>query len=80
MIIRRNAEDKESLRHSMVFGIYGTYNKTDQKLFVERLYAPAFGEGNTVTEALEIPVTPENVRGALFFAMLCRQNIQQRTV
>lgn len=75
MIIRKTSENKQDLRSSMVFGIYGTYNKKDQLLHIERLYTPTFGEGNTITEAQPIPIDEANVKGALSFAMYCADQI-----
>ena len=78
LIIRRSSEDKNDLRSSMVFGIYGTYSKDDQMMQVERLYTPEFGEGNTITDARPIPIDEANLKGALFYAMLCADKIYSR--
>ena len=75
LVIRKSSEDKADLRTSMVFGIYGTYDKKDQMMRIERLYTPEFADGNVLSEASPIPIDTENVKGAIYYAMLCADKI-----
>ncbi len=70
LVIRNDSDTFHELFNSVVFGIYGYYDKED-RFEVTKLLVPGPAENGQPARAIEIPVTPENVRGALRFAEIC---------
>lgn len=79
MIIRQDSHDFDSLYdNSIIFGIYGEYDKNG-RMAVKKLLAPGKDGTQRLTETKEIPITPENVEGALRYAEICVQTITRKS-
>lgn len=76
LLIRRESGSLRGHRDSVVFGIYGVYDR-DGRMAVKKIMAPSVDGANRLTAVAAIPVTPENVEGALRYAELCAREMYE---
>lgn len=76
LLIRQSSGSLRAHRDSVVFGIYGVYDR-DGKMTVKKIMAPSKDSANRMTAVTSIPVTPDNVRGALLYAELCAKALYE---
>ncbi len=74
LVICKDSDSVEDLDNAFVFGIYGVFGK-DGRMTVKTIMTPGKDEAHRMTETKAIPVTPENVQGALRYAKLCIDEI-----
>lgn len=79
MIIRNEFNTPQEYQKSLVFALYGLYDK-DGKMKVKKILSPDIDDKtHTITKLGKIPLTPDNVRIALRYAELCAQALYDKS-
>ena len=76
LTIHRDVNEPRELYmyRTMVFGLYGVYDR-EGNLTIKKLKTPNMDSANRMTKLEDVPIDTANVKGALYFARLCAEQL-----